>query len=38
MLLVSLGLAFQIPDLHLMSIEKKSVSLLNEDHKKSLNM
>ena len=37
MRLMSLGLAFQIPDLHLMSIER-SVSLLNEDHKKSLDM
>ena len=35
--LMSLGLAIQIPDLHLMSIEK-SVSLLIEDQKKSLNI
>ena len=35
--MIILGLAFQIPDLHLMSIEK-SVSLQNEDHKKSLDM
>ena len=31
--LMSLGLAFQVPELNLMSIEK-SASLLNENHKK----